>query len=52
MYHYVNLVVNECSIWQMKDRCRFYYIFCLGPSLFIREEGELTDVTSYCAVAR
>ena len=34
------------------DRCRFYIIFCLGPSLFIRKEGELTDATTYCAVVR
>ena len=53
MCHYVNLVVNECSISQTKTGVsRFYFIFYLGPSLFIRKEGELTDVTTYCAVAR
>ena len=52
MCHYVNLVINECSISQKKDRCRFCFIFYLGPSLFIRKEGELTDATTYCAVAR
>ena len=53
MCHYVNGLVNECTISQTKTGVsRFYFIVYLGPSLFIRKEGEPTDVTTYCAVAR
>ena len=29
MYHYVNLVVNECSIWQTKTGVAFKLFFAL-----------------------